>query len=109
MSPDPNLFLSTIAAVSAALVAIIGGLLVARFVGLDSDQRTSRRARDAINGRLKLPAIGPPRRMAALSGGRHDFLDEAGVMAAIFAGQIDLAELRALADCPLSDDDLRLV
>ena len=28
---------------SAALVAIVGGLLVARFVGLDSDQQTSRK------------------------------------------------------------------
>ena len=40
---DPAPFLSTIVATSAALVAIIGGLLVARFVGLDSDQRGSRK------------------------------------------------------------------
>lgn len=35
---DPSPFLSTIASSSAALVAIIGGLLVARFVTLDSEQ-----------------------------------------------------------------------
>jgi hypothetical protein len=52
MSPDSNLFLSTIAAASSALVAIIGGLLIARFVGLDSDQRANRMARDAVDGRL---------------------------------------------------------
>jgi len=40
---DPAPFLSTIITTSAALVAIIGGLLVARFVSLDSDQRGSRK------------------------------------------------------------------
>jgi hypothetical protein len=35
VTPDPALFLSTIILASAALVAIVGGLLVARFVGLD--------------------------------------------------------------------------
>lgn len=43
MPTDPTPFLSTIVATSAALVAIIGGLLVARFVSLDSDQRASRK------------------------------------------------------------------
>jgi len=43
VATDPTPFLSTIVATSAALVAIIGGLLVARFVGLDSDQRGSRK------------------------------------------------------------------
>jgi hypothetical protein len=35
--PDP--FLSTITSISAALVAIVGGLLIARFVTLDGDQQ----------------------------------------------------------------------
>ena len=43
MTIDPTPFLSTVVTVSAALVAIIGGLLVAKFVGLDADQRASRK------------------------------------------------------------------
>jgi hypothetical protein len=39
---DPAPFLSTVILASAAFVAIVGGLLVARFVGLDSDQQTMR-------------------------------------------------------------------
>ena len=43
MPTDPTPFLSTIVTTSAALVAIIGGLLVAKFVGLDSEERSSRK------------------------------------------------------------------
>lgn len=43
MGSDPGTFLSTIILASAGLVAIIGGLLVARFVGLDTDERSNRR------------------------------------------------------------------
>jgi hypothetical protein len=49
---DPAPFLSTIVGTSAALVAIIGGLLVARFVSLDSDQRRSRTVLTDATGRL---------------------------------------------------------
>ena len=52
MTPDPALFLSTIILASGALVAIIGGLLVARFVGLDTDQQSNRRVLTAADGRL---------------------------------------------------------
>jgi hypothetical protein len=51
---DPAPFLSTIITTSAALVAIIGGLLVARFVSLDSDQRTSRKILTDARERLEL-------------------------------------------------------
>lgn len=54
MATDPTPFLSTIVATSAALVAIIGGLLVARFVGLDSDQRGSRKVLTDADDRLML-------------------------------------------------------
>lgn len=43
MTIDPTPFLSTVVLASVALVAIVGGLLVARFVSLDSDQRGSRK------------------------------------------------------------------
>jgi len=49
---DPTPYLSTAVLTSAALVAIIGGLLVAKFVGLDSDQRTVRKViKDATERR----------------------------------------------------------
>ena len=54
MTIDPAPFLSTIVVTSAALVAIIGGLLVARFVGLDSDLRASRKILTSARGRLGL-------------------------------------------------------
>ena len=40
---DPSPFLTTVVTTSAALVAIVGGLLVARFVSIDSEQRSSRK------------------------------------------------------------------
>jgi hypothetical protein len=49
---DPAPFLSTIALASAGLVAIVGGLLIARFVSLDSDQRGSRKTMDEARARL---------------------------------------------------------
>ena len=51
---DPAPFLSTIITTSAALVAIIGGLLVARFISLDSDQRASRTILAGARERLEL-------------------------------------------------------
>jgi hypothetical protein len=51
---DPAPFLSTIITTSAALVAIIGGLLVARFISLDSDQRASRKILTGARERLEL-------------------------------------------------------
>jgi len=53
VATDPAPFLSTIALASVALVAIVGGLLIARFVGLDSDQRASREIMDEVRGRLE--------------------------------------------------------
>lgn len=53
MPIDPTPFLSTIVLTSAALVAIIGGLLIAKFVGLDTDQRVSRKLIADATGRLK--------------------------------------------------------
>jgi hypothetical protein len=50
--PDPNPFLSTVAAVSATLVAIIGGLLVARFVTITSEQESGQQLIDDAQGRL---------------------------------------------------------
>lgn len=63
---DPTPFLSTIVATSAALVTIIGGLLVAKFVGLDADQRTTRKVLAArVSGSNSLAA--EPRRRGTRS------------------------------------------
>jgi len=51
---DPAPFLSTIITTTGALVAIIGGLLVARFISLDSDQRASRKVLKGARDRLEL-------------------------------------------------------
>jgi hypothetical protein len=51
---DPAPFLSTIITATAALVAIIGGLLVARFVSLDSEERGSRKILADAADRLAL-------------------------------------------------------
>jgi hypothetical protein len=53
VATDPAPFLSTIALASAGLVAIVGGLLVARFVSLDSEQRGSRKVITDATERLE--------------------------------------------------------
>lgn len=105
---DPAPFLSTIILASAALVAIIGGLLVARFVGLDSDQQSSRRVLSDAAARLA-----SARRRAAEARGNlvaweaRSFLSSSRVLNAIGRGYSDLQLLRRLGDCPLSDEELR--
>ncbi len=49
--PDPTPFLFAIAAVSATLVVIIGGLLVARFVSPDREQQGAQQLLDNASGR----------------------------------------------------------
>jgi hypothetical protein len=107
---DPAPFLSTVILASAALVAIVGGLLVARFVGLDSDQQTSRKLLSDASERL---TIARRRAEAAtqnlLRWRAADFLDEEGVAGAIASGQTDIGELRKLGRTRLTDDELRRV
>jgi len=105
---DPAPFLSTVILASAALVAIVGGLLVARFVGLDSDQQTSRKLLADASDRL---AIARRRAEAArqdlIRWRARDFLGEQDVVDAIVDGQTDIGELRKLAATRLTDDELR--
>jgi hypothetical protein len=54
MATDPTPFLSTIAGASSGLVAIVGGLLVARFVSLDSEQQGAQRVLDDAEARLAI-------------------------------------------------------
>jgi hypothetical protein len=105
---DPAPFLSTVILASAALVAIVGGLLVARFVGLDSDQQTSRKLLADAEDRL---AIATKRAASArqdlIRWHVEDFLDHDDVAMALAAGEADIGELRKLASTRLSDDELR--
>jgi hypothetical protein len=51
---DPTTFLSTVAATSATMVAIVGGLLVARFVTISSEQEGAQNLLNDANERLTI-------------------------------------------------------
>lgn len=108
MTIDPAPFLSTIITTSAALVAIIGGLLVARFVSLDSDQRTSRKILTSARERLELA-----RRRAQAAWGdilrwdADDFFSTPGAIEAVIdQGAASPAELMRIASWPHEPDEL---
>ncbi len=104
---DPTPYLSTMTATSAALVSIVGGLLVARFVGLDSEQQGAQRLVEDAEARL---AVARQRaadaKKAVMRWDARDFLQDPRVLAAIKDGATDLGTLRELADCELEDADL---
>jgi len=105
---DPAPFLSTIILASAGLVAIIGGLLVARFVSLDSDQRGSHKimseARDRLNSARQRAKDARDSRL-----GWHARLFFRGpVLKAIRDGISDPAELMRLDDdWPFTEQELQ--
>lgn len=109
VAADPIPFLSTITGASAGLVAIVGGLLVARFVGLDSEQQGADRVLADARARLETA-----KKRATDAAGRllrfeaNDFIDDKDVLNAIFAGNTDMAALRAAGPrTTLIDDELR--
>jgi hypothetical protein len=95
MSTDPAPFLSTIAGSSAGLVAIVGGLLVARFVTLDSEQQGAQRILDDAEARL---AVARQRSQEdseqLLRWDARQLLNDREVLTAINEGTEELAELR---------------
>lgn len=105
---DPAPFLSTIAASSAAMVAIIGGLLVARFVTLQSEQEGAQRVLDDAEARL-----GKARDRATEAADRWydwrvgEFFGR-DVRDAIGKGTTDIAALRRIGGwTSLSDEELQ--
>jgi hypothetical protein len=101
-------FLSTIILASAGLVAIIGGLLVARFVGLDTEERSNARARaDAFERLASARRRANDAHHNLLAWDARSFLNDRDVINAIAGGVSELEVLRGLEDCPLSDDELR--
>lgn len=108
MGADPGAYLSTIAGTTATLVAIVGGLLVARFVTLDSEQQGAQQVLDDAKGRL---AVAKQREQDAgrrrVCWDARDFLWNFPVIGAVLDGVTDLMELRRLGDSTaLSDDEL---
>jgi hypothetical protein len=108
MDADAIAFLSTIAGASAAMVAIIGGLLVARFVSLDSEQQGAQRILADAESRL---AIARSRAEAAscdlLHQDARSFLNDWDVLVAICHGMTDLTGLRRRGDpTSLTDEEL---
>jgi hypothetical protein len=94
---DPSPFLSTIAAVSATLVAIVGGLLVARFVTITSEQEGAQQLIEDAQERLTTAR----RRKKEASDRLHDwevnnFFDRK-VIRAICDGERDVPALREVA------------
>lgn len=105
---DPTPFLSTVVATSAALVAIIGGLLVARFVSLDSDQRASRKVLADAADRL---AVARDRVRTAwqnvLRWEAYDFFESEGVVEAVVdEGVTSADELMRIASWPYEAAEL---
>jgi hypothetical protein len=108
MATDPAPFLSTIAGSSSGLVAIVGGLLVARFVSLDSEQAGAQRVLDDAEARL-LTARQRVQEAAdrLLRRDARDLLYNRDVIQAILEGVTDLAELRRQGqDTRLTDEQL---
>ena len=107
MTIDPAPFLSTIVTVSVALVAIIGGLLVAKFVGLDADQRASRKILAAARDRLDV-AQGRAKAAwnAILRWDAGSFFTPQVVEAVVDNDIVSPAELVRMASWPHDPDEL---
>ena len=110
MATDPAPFLSTIIGTSATLVAIVGGLLVARFVSLDSDERSNRKVLTDAAERLAFARRrADDARSNLLAWHARNFVNAPGVLTAIAEGDYDLAKLKRLADSRLTNAELRPV
>jgi len=91
---DPAPFLSTITTASSALVAIVGGLLVARFVTLGSEQEGAQRVLVDAEARL---AVVKTRAEEAHGKRLHfdlDYFFSREVIVAVSNGVVDAARLR---------------
>jgi hypothetical protein len=109
VATDPTPYLSTMTGASASLVAIVGGLLVARYVGLDSVQQGADQVLNDAMDRLKTA-----RDRAGTAANKllrfeaSDFLGDSQVLNDIHAGITDLATLRVTGGyTPMSDEELQ--
>ena len=108
MTIDPTPFLSTIVTASTALVAIIGGLLVARFISLDSDQRSSRQILAAAGDRLEVAQDRARAAWRAILRWHAEgfFADPEIIEAVVDKGVVSPAELMRMASWPHDPDEL---
>jgi len=104
---DPTPFLSTIAAVSATLVAIVGGLLVARFVTIDTEQQGAQKLLDDAQGRLTTATRRAQEARENLRRWEINDFFELEVVEAIGSGEREVRELRKIGHyTSLTDEDL---
>ena len=109
VATDPSPFLSTIILASAGLVAIVGGLLVARFVTLDSDQRGSRKILVDATERLRSARDRAGQAHADLLAWYARQFFRGPVLDAASEGVSDPAVLMQLGEWPLNEEELRPV
>jgi hypothetical protein len=90
------------------MVAIVGGLLVARFISLESEQQGAQRLVDEADGRLKIARERADEAADALRRyGAARFLNQRDVVEAIIDGSLGVEELRRVGgECPLSNEEL---
>jgi hypothetical protein len=104
---DPGAFLSTVTTASAALVAIVGGLLAARFVTLTSEQEGAQRVLDDAIARRDLAVTRTRKSEAALTRFELSEFFERRVVRAVAEGTVDAPGLRAVAgDSSLTDEQI---
>lgn len=106
---SPGDFLAAMAGSTAGMVAIVGGLLVSRFVSIDSEQQGARRLLGDARGRLSRAKT----RLAELESSSvrseaDEILDNVEVIGPIWAGERNLSELRRLSgrSALISDEQL---
>ncbi len=111
MTTDPTPLLSTVAASSATLVAIVGGLLVARFVTLDSEQQGAQHLLDDAELRQVLAVRRAEESTSALKNYEINQFVDRKVIEEIGLGTTNIEELRGISDyyTNLSDEELSAV
>jgi len=105
---DPTPFLAAVVGTSVTLAAIVGGLLIARFVSIDSDQRTSRKVLADAGERLDAARQRAAAAwQAVLDWDADDFFWSPIVVEAIANGETAPRDLMRLEDWQHSEDELR--
>lgn len=94
---------------SSSLVAIVGGLLVARFISLDSEQQGAQRNLDAALDELEVAKTRDSTASTALRNFEaEEFLSDSDVLDSIQSGTTRISTLRALYgdEVPIEDEEL---
>ncbi|MFB7648072.1 hypothetical protein ACFC0S_14895 [Streptomyces sp. NPDC056084] len=104
---DPGPFLSTVTTASAALVAIVGGLLAARFVTLTSEQEGAQRVLEDVDARRAVAVIRSDKAEARLLRFELSEFFDRKVVRAVNEGAVDAASLRGVGTySSLTDEEI---